>query len=196
MEEDDQVPWYCIPCLILANTEVFLFGLLPKTELCDLLGIDLPSQIDLLPSFETTSKLTNLPNLNSCDLDENLVQTINSKYYKIQELAKINIKNQLQNFSLFHVNIRSLAKHIDELLTLLYSTKIPFDVIGLTESKQSPDNDFLTNVDISLSVLEVISYILNPQRVHVEELLYLSKKSLNHKVLHNLNALEDEFETL
>ena len=62
MEEDDQVPWYCIRCLILANTETFPFGLLPKTELCDLLGIDLPSQIDLLPSFETTSKLTNLPN--------------------------------------------------------------------------------------------------------------------------------------
>ena len=105
MEEDDQVPWYCIPCLILANTEIFPSGLLPKTELCDLLGIDLLSQIDLLPSFETTSKLTNLPNLNSCDLDENLFQTINSKYYKIQELAKINTKNQLQNVSLFHVNI-------------------------------------------------------------------------------------------
>ena len=135
--------------------------------------------------------LQNLPNLNSCDLDENIVQTINSKYYKIQELAKINTKNQLQNFSLFNVNIRSLAKHIDELLTLLYSTKIPFDVIGLTESKQSSVKDFLTNVDINVYQLHT-----QPTKSSCGGVALFVKKSLNHKVLHNLNALENEFETL
>ena len=57
MKEDDQVPWHCIPCLIFANAEIF-------PEFYDLLDIDLQSQIDI----ETTSKLTNLPNLKSCDL--------------------------------------------------------------------------------------------------------------------------------
>ena len=42
--ESDDVPWFCIPCLIVANSEIFLFGFLSKTELCDLLGVDLPSQ--------------------------------------------------------------------------------------------------------------------------------------------------------
>ena len=80
MEEDDDVPWYCIPCFILENAEIYPFGLLSKTELCDLLGVDLPSQIESLPSFEIVSKLTNLPNLNSLDIDENLIQAIHSKY--------------------------------------------------------------------------------------------------------------------
>ena len=89
--ESDEFPWFCIPCLILANSEIFPFGFLSKTELCDLLGVDLPSQVELLPSFEITSKLTDLPNLSSCDLDENFVQTIISKYYKAYELRKLNV---------------------------------------------------------------------------------------------------------
>ena len=32
------VPWYCIPCLILANAENFPFGFLSKTRLCELYG--------------------------------------------------------------------------------------------------------------------------------------------------------------
>ena len=43
VEEDDELPWYCLPCLILSNSEVFPFGFLSKPELCDLLGVDLPS---------------------------------------------------------------------------------------------------------------------------------------------------------
>ena len=81
------------------------------------MGVDLPSQLDLLPSFEIASKLTNLPNLNSCDLDKNLVQTINSSYHKIGDLPKANINSHSHNFSSFHVNIRSLTKHFDEHFT-------------------------------------------------------------------------------
>ena len=149
MDEDDDVPWHCIPCLVPENSRIFPFGFLSKTELCDLMGVDLPSQLDLLPSFEIAFKLTNLPNLNSCDLDENLVQTINSSYHEIGDLPKLNINSHSHNFSLFHVNIRSLTKHFDELHLLLHSLEIPFDVIGISESKQLINREFPTNVDIN-----------------------------------------------
>ena len=42
----------------------------------------------------------------------------------------------------------------------------------------------------------IISYTLNPQKVHVEEWQCMSKNLLTIKVLNHLNALEDEFETL
>ena len=108
------------------------------------------AQAELLPSFEITSKLTNLPNLHvsSCDLDDNLVQTINSKYYKAHELGKLNVTSQINNFSLFYVNIRSLTKHFEEVHSLLYSCKIHFDVIGISESKQPVNKNFLTNVNL------------------------------------------------
>ena len=105
-------------------------------ELCDLLEVELPSQTESLPSFEIVSKLSDLPNLSSSDIDENLVPTINSKYYKVQDLANLNVNKQSNNFSLFYVNIRSLCKHSDQLHSLLCSTKTPFDIIGITETKQ------------------------------------------------------------
>ena len=97
MEEDD-APWYCIPCLVIENSEIFPFDILSKTEICDLMGVDLPSQVDLLPYFEIASKLTNLLNLNPCDLDENLVQTINSYYHKTGDLPKVNMKSHSHSF--------------------------------------------------------------------------------------------------
>ena len=123
MEDDDDIPWYCIPCLALESPEIFPFGLLSKMELCDLLEVELPSQIESLPSFEIVSKLSNLPNLSSFDIDENLVQTINSNYYKVQDLANLTVNKQSNNFSLFHVNIRGLCKHSNQVHSLLCSTK-------------------------------------------------------------------------
>ena len=89
MEEDDELPGHCLLCLILSNSEVFPFGFLSKPELYDLLGVDLPSLFERLPSYETVSKLTKMPNLDSFDLDENLIQTIDSKYCKVPELDRV-----------------------------------------------------------------------------------------------------------
>ena len=150
MGEDGELPWYCLPYLILSNSEVFPFGFLSKADLCDLLGMDLLSLFELLPTYETVSKLTKMPNLDSFDLDENLIQTIDSKYNKIQELDRVHSNPQVPNFSLFYVNIRSLSKHFDELHSLLYSTKIPFDVIGVTETKQLVNKDFFLIEDYQL----------------------------------------------
>ena len=77
------VPWSC-PCKIKSNAEIFPFGLLSKLELLDLYGIDLPSHLETLPSFETCSKLVNLPNLNDFDI-EYVINAVNSKYYSITE---------------------------------------------------------------------------------------------------------------
>ena len=126
--------------VVLENSRISPFGFLSKMELCDLMGVDLPSQLDLLPFFEIAFKLTNLPNLNSCNLDENLVHTINSSYRKIGELTKLKKNFHSHHFSLFHVNIRSLTKHFHELHLLLHSSKIPFDVIGISESKELTEN--------------------------------------------------------
>ena len=103
--------------------------------------------------MKLVSKLTKMPNLDSFNLDENLIQTIDSKYHKVQELDRVHSNTYGPNCSFFHVNIISLYKHFDELHSLLYSTKIPFDVIGATETKQLVNKDFLANVNIRVSQL-------------------------------------------
>ena len=189
--EDDGVPWYCLPCLVFQNFEIFPFGLVSESELFKLLNVDQPSQVDNLKSFEIISKSSNMPNLNSSDLDENFIQTINSKYYKTYDLPKISTHHHMKDFSIFHVNIRSLSKHFDELHSLLHASKISFDIIGITESKQSVNKDFLTNVKINDYQLHT-----QPSKSSCGGIAMYLKKSLDHLVSSNLNALEDEYETL
>ena len=78
--------------------------------------------------------------LNNFDLDENYVQSINSKYHESPEFAKIPSYNK--NFSLFHVNTRSLSKNFDQFQNVLSTSKTLFDVIEISETKQKIDKDF------------------------------------------------------
>ena len=87
----------------------FPFGYLSKIELHDLYGLDLPSQLKLLPSYELRSKLSHIPNLDNFDMDENDVQLlIGSKYFDISDFSKSNFSFSKQ-FSLFHVNTRTFC---------------------------------------------------------------------------------------
>ena len=79
-------------------------------------------------------------------MDENLVHSINSKYFEISELN--NFKMSKETMSLFHMNIRSLSAHHDELSLLLAGLKFKFDVIGISETKEQSDREFLSNVHL------------------------------------------------
>ena len=109
----------------------------------DLSGIDMPSQLAMLPSYSVRSKLTNLPHLGDFDMDENLVHSINSKYFEISELN--NFKMSKDTMSVFHMNIRSLSAHHDELSLLLAGLKFRFDI---SETKEQSDKGFLSNVHL------------------------------------------------
>ena len=91
----------------------FPFFFLDKSELHDLNGIYLPSQLKLLESYELKFKLSNMANLQDLDMDENLIHKVNSKYYDVIDFPKV-MKNP-HSFSLFHANLRSLLAHLDEL---------------------------------------------------------------------------------
>ena len=76
------------------------------------------------------------------------------------------------------MNIRSLSKHFDELHTLLHASKIPFDIIGITESKQSLNKGFLTNVKINDYQLHT-----QPSKSACGGIDMYVKKSLDHLTL-------------
>ena len=67
-------------CTIDDMASKFAFDYLSKIELNELYGVDLPSQLELFPPFEIRSKLSQIPNLDDNDIDENFVQSIYSKY--------------------------------------------------------------------------------------------------------------------
>ena len=55
-------------------------------------------------------------------------------------------------FSLFHVNLRSLSAHIDEMQALLTALRLRFNVIGVSEMKEQAGG-FLKNVTLNGYVL-------------------------------------------
>ena len=81
VEEDKHIPLSSLICKVKSNAEIFPFCLLSKLELLDLYGFDLPSHLETPISFETHSKLVNLPNLNDFDINETIINAVNSKYY-------------------------------------------------------------------------------------------------------------------
>ena len=52
-------------------------------------------------------------------------------------------------FCPFHTNVRSLAKHFDELQNLLSILQTKFDVIGISKTKENIDEGFITNVNLN-----------------------------------------------
>ena len=69
-------------------------------------------------------------NLVNSNEDDN--QPLNCKYLDTTTFNHINSQNE---FSLFHLNIASLAKHKEELDSTLSILKYKFDIIGITETK-------------------------------------------------------------
>ena len=189
VEEDDEVPWFCLVCQIKLNAEIFPFGVLSKFELLDLYGIDSPSHLETLPSFETRSKLENLPHINDFDIDDNMVNTISSKYHTLYEISQLNLSRK--NFSIFHTNIGSLSKHVSSLHTQLCSTNIPFDIIGITETKQQVDKNFPVNVEWEGYTLHT-----QPSKSSCGGCAIYVNSHLDHIIRDDLSTLDDNYETL
>ena len=141
------MPFYCSLCTIELNAEIFPLNYLDKIELNELNGIDFPPQLSLLVPHETRSKLTKLPNFGDFDLNENLVHTIDSKYYEAHDIS--DLSRAKDSFSLLHSNQRRLSAHVDELKLLLDSMKLPFDITGISETKEQVNKSFLSNVNSS-----------------------------------------------
>ena len=81
----------------------------------------------------------------SFESDEFLSNSISSKYYKPSEFLEC--KLPANNFTVSHINIASLSKHVNEHRSLLRVLKHPFDIIGITETRMC-DDDPLVNIDI------------------------------------------------
>ena len=126
---------------------LFPFTLESDEVLLGLNGISLPSIADSLPSFEITSQLTNLSNLSDYDSDENYSFHINSQYCSVEDVSTMPVSDK--DLSIFHMNIRSLGLHIDELHALLSCLDVKFHVIGLSEIKSSFGSQVQTNPEIS-----------------------------------------------
>ena len=107
-------------------------------------GIDSDDSLNKTPSFSIKSLLDKLPG-QKFSTDEFLSDSITSKYYTAGEFINANFSKN--KFSIFHLNIASLQKHIDELRSFLHNLKMNFKVICITETRLH-ESVPLINIDI------------------------------------------------
>ena len=121
MKERDE-DMFCIKCI----EEIFPFSSILNTGQKQ----NTHSQAISENIFSFFKGINDIENLFSDDGDQ--ITPLNCKYV---DLNSFNYKYSKNNFSLFHLNIASLALHKDELETLLKMLNYKFDVVGLTETK-------------------------------------------------------------
>ncbi|XP_065682310.1 uncharacterized protein LOC136095525 [Hydra vulgaris] len=72
---------------------------------------------------------------------------INSYYINVDDLKCIAADKS--SFNVFHINISSLLKHFDDLVNLLQSTKLEFDIIGISETRLNKNRPQTSNITLN-----------------------------------------------
>ena len=138
-DHSNYIHWQCNQCSLAAlpfanssDNEYLLniFGFNDKTS----------DFLKNVTSFSIQTLMDQLPG-DHFDTNEFLSDSITSKYYTPAEFLRE--KFPKNKFSIIHLNIASIAAHIDELRTLLAVLEHPFDVICLTETKIQEDKPLI-----------------------------------------------------
>ena len=100
-----------------------------------------------LPSFKIQSLLDEIKK-NENEDNSFLSDSIKSSYFTPSEFVENKFTKKA--FSIIHLNVASLGRHIDELKSLLFNLKHEFDVITLSEVKIRNSTSSLINIDMEV----------------------------------------------
>ena len=137
----DTKPWYCPNC-----SKKLPFSDVREKDLRNTIHARSTPQIHFsnVPNKKSKGLMHKFQQLNN--LFDQSVDTIRCDYYDLKDFQKIKIKQQ--DFSLFHLNISSLSCHINDLVNFLAQLNTKFDVICITEARQSHKNPLATNIEL------------------------------------------------
>ena len=147
IEKGYTVVWHCLVCKIRENHTKLPFILISDNDYENLLESDSMKMLELLPRFQVLSEVSKISDLNSHDIDANISQNVNCKYYSVNNLNKLLQANK-GDLSIFHSNMNGLETHFENLHTFLSSVPVHFDIINVTETSQKEDEAFKSNIAI------------------------------------------------
>ena len=143
--EIDELEWFCNKCQILKTAQIFPFGLEDNNEIHNIMSVDSMKALENLPSYDITSKASNFQSLKQSNIDENIINNLNSKYYSALDFKSLRRDN---TFNIFHSNLDGLESKFDELHNFITSTTLNLEIICLSETSQKLNQDFGTNIMI------------------------------------------------
>ena len=125
------------------DNNIFAFQSCNNSELnCINSGIPLGKNVN----HKNSENETKYPKLYSKDIDKNLNNVNNCKYYTVDEFQS---SKNMGNFNILHNNLNGLENKFDVLHHFLGGVSSKFDIMAITETSQKiTDEDFNTNINI------------------------------------------------
>ena len=144
-KEIDNCEWLCNKCQIIKTAQIFHFGLENNQELLNITHSDSMKALENLPSYESTSQAANFDTLKPSNIDENIINNLNSRYYAAHEFQSLANEN---SFNIFHSKMDGLKNKFDLLHNFVNNTKLDLDIICLSETGQKLNQNFDTNITL------------------------------------------------
>ena len=152
LENADNEPWQCLVCTIRYHHIIFPFILSNDVDLDNIINSDSMNMYEMLPKFEIIAEISKFSNLGNNDIDTNIPNNVNCKYYSVndfhKQLAENENKKKDNKFNIFHSNVNGLDTHFENLHEFLSGVPNDIDVINLTETSQKANENFKTNISI------------------------------------------------
>ena len=116
-------------------------------------------------------------------------QPISCSYYTCDDFVKAKLEAS-KNFSILHLNIHSIQRHIEELRIILHALDYQFDIIAISESKLKNE----PQIDISLAGFHP-PYCKYTEAEKGGTILYISK-TLNFKPRKDLEIYQKSYQSV
>ena len=131
--------------MISNMAEKFPFGLESNYDLINMMTTESLKSLKNLPMYEITSKAYNIDVTNQYDIDDNIVNNINSRYYSANEFKNMGTAN---SFNIIHSNLNGLENKFDDYHTFITNANTNIDVLCKSETSQKENCPFNLNINI------------------------------------------------
>ena len=122
------------------------------------------------------------------DEDEDVEINMNCKFYGTEDFLQAKFKED-KTFSVFHLNIHSIERHIEEFKIILKMLDFKFDVICISESKIQKDRSPITDI---INIEGYQTPIGTPTEAKKGGVIIYVKEGLNYKPRPDLNIYKSK----
>ena len=89
---DNDFSWHCLVCRIRLSCSIFPFTLSDSIELQNIQNSNSMRMLNSLPTFEIVYEVSKFANLDCNDVDLNITNNINCRYYSVDDFYKLQSK--------------------------------------------------------------------------------------------------------
>ena len=147
----------------------------------------------LKPPLSLNSLFNQFNNIPQTHDQKDPESVVRCKYYDLEEVQSMKIPNKNSCFSPFHINTCSLNKNFEDLVYMIKSTNINFDITAILETRILKDTNIVKNINIPNFYFEFTPNESTAGGSLLSIADHLANQNRNDFNLYKINNLESTF---